>query len=260
MNKVLFFLLIALIYVSCTTGSPRNRGSLSDAMDKSRDDYEDERTVPDEQDEWYYDAPEEEPEYEDSEEGAPDYYYSSYPTEAQDVFILLRGGASLVSDPYFDNPLDGEVLIGSSSEGNFGFFLFAGFKALTVQKDDDIYESIENKPFILHCGLETRFYPLKDWTLFSPYLTGRVSAFVLAWSYKNALIAGDDTIYTDFLSGFGFDAGAGVDLIQTEQFRAGVLLLPQGFLFGVETAEGFNNDVFDAYGTVRWSAEAGFRI
>ena len=162
MNKLLFLLLILFLLASCTTSSPRNRGTLSDAMDKSRDDYEDERTVPDEQDEWYYDEPEEEPEYEDREDGAPEYNYAAYPTVAQDVFLLLRGGASLASDPYFENPLDGEVLVGSSSEGNLGFFLFAGFKALDVQKDDDIYESIENDPFFLYCGLENAVLSFKE--------------------------------------------------------------------------------------------------
>jgi len=259
---MLFMVLLLLLFLfSCMSSSHRNRGSMSGAMDKSRDDYEGERTVPDEEDEDYW-FDEEEEDGDIPEDSAPEYDSddTGIPDEPLNLFLLVRGGASFVSDPYFENPLDMEVLIGGLGESNFGFFLFAGFKNLDVQSDSSISAAIKSHPLILDIGGEIRYYPFHELTYFSPYVAGRISGFVLFWSYKNDLIAGSDTISSDYLGGVGLDGGIGVDFVQTDHFQAGFLLLPQAFLFGDETAEGFNNDIFDAYGTVRWSVEAGFKL
>lgn len=260
-NIILILSALSFLLVSCTTSSPRNRGSLSGAMDKSRDDYEEERRVPDrEDDEDWFSRPEEDQDdpYPGSEEELSG--YSGTVGDSEGTFLLLRSGTSCVSDPYFDNPFDMEILLGNARMGHLGVFLFAGFKTLDVQYDDNIYESIKPHPFILHCGVEMRYYPFAEWQFLSPYLTGRISGFTLFWMYQNSLEAGPDTISSDYLGGIGFDGGVGVDLIKTDSFQAGVLVLPQLFLFGEETFEGFSNDVFSSYGTVRWSFEAGFKL
>ncbi|OQY32153.1 MAG: hypothetical protein B6241_12010 [Spirochaetaceae bacterium 4572_59] len=225
-------------------------------MDKARDDYEEERRVPDREDnDWVEDDDDYYPESED-----PDSESSVTPDELQNLFLMLRSGASFRSDPYFNNPFDLEILLGSNGDGYFGVFLFAGFKKLEVQSEEELYESIKPNPFILHCGVEMRYYPFEKWTYFSPYITGRISGFSLFWMYKNALVAGPDTISSDYLGGLGLDGGVGVDFIQNENFQAGFLMLPQVFLFGEETSKGFSNDVFLSYGNIRWSLEAGFKL
>lgn len=256
-----------ILIFSCTTSSDRHRGNLSDAMEKSRDDYEKERVVPDEEEDnsfWFH-QDREESEQPDAPEGIPEEGGAGNSSEGTavsaaepaDLFLLFRGGSSLVGNPHFDNPLDLEILLGTNGEGLFGYYLFGGFKSLQVQRDDSLYESINPKPFILHAGLELRYYPIKSWHYFVPYLTGRMAGFALFWSYRNALIARGDTIHSDSVGGVGFDAGIGVNFIQTESFQAGIQLLPQGFLFGEETSQGFTNDVFSTYGNVRVTAEAG---
>ena len=263
----LFLLGSLFLFFSCTTESHRNRGSLSDAFEKSRDDSEEDRTVPDEEDDpWFYER-DDENESEWDDESEPSYSGEDNPdsgdillegyTGESGLFLLLRAGSSIASSPYFDNPFDMEILLGTTREGPIGFFLFAGFKNLNVKPEDSLYESIDPDPFILHAGLEFRYYPLKATLFFNPYFCGRVSGFSLFWVFKNALIAGSETIHSDYVGGMGFDAGLGVDFLRTDTFQAGVQILPQGFLFSEETAEGFTNDYFGAFGDIRLTIEAG---
>ena len=256
---------ITFMSVSCTTGSDRNRGSLSDAMDKSRDDYKEERVVPDEEDDsWFFDdqdGRESPPEAPDSSEGGEveqaGEAKSALSEEPLELFLLFRGGSSLTGGLHFENPLDLEILLGTSRDTLLGYYLFGGLKTLRVRRDDSLYESIKSRPFILQGGLELRYYPVKTWIYFLPYLTGSMSGFVMFWNYQNALTAGSDTFKSDSLSGLGLDLGVGIDLIQTDTFQAGIQLLPQAFLFGEETSQGFNNDIFNTYGNIRITAEAG---
>ncbi len=256
---------IALLGISCTTGSDRNRGNLSGAMEKSRDDYKEERVVPDEEeDPWFSedreekDPPPSDPQSPDEgNPGSVDSEGTDLTEDPADLFLLFRGGSSLYEGAHFENPLDLEVLLGTTRDSFLGYFLFGGLKTLTVRREDSLYDSIKPRPFMLQGGLELRYYPIKNWRYFLPYATGRMSGFILFWNYQNALIAGSDTIQSDSLGGLGLDLGVGIDLIQTDTFQAGIQLLPQSFLFGEETSQGFTNDIFDTYGNIRITAEAG---
>ena len=254
--RILLFSLLALIF-SCTTSSPKNRGSLSEAMDKSRDDYEEEREVPDERD-----TPRREEEKWDDDDDDDDSYYSrpSSDNEPQEELrLLVRGGQGFVNDPYFDSVLDGELLLGTGV--NFSeFYGFVGFKTLKTQSDHSVSLSIKPDSFMLHAGLEGRFYPLPKMSFLSPYFLGRVGGIFYFWSFTNPLIAGDDTISSDTVGGALLGVGAGVDLIHTKMFRLGAQVTPEVYLFGEETSQGFTNDYFNAQGTVKWSVEGGWQF
>jgi len=253
-------LLVLLLFLSCTTSSPRNRGSLSGAMDKSRDDYEDERRVPDEPDDpWENEDP-------GDDEETPPPPDEADPSEAVSddsvsLIVLGRGGMGFRGGPYFFPRGGGELLIGDVlGKGHWEVYLFGGFNHLIVRSTHEVSDSIESDVFVLDAGIEGRFYPLPDLTFFSPWVSGRMGGMILFWQFKNSLTAGSDTIGSDSLGGLLLGLGAGVDFIHGDSFRLGFSMTPEVWLFGDETSQGFTNDYFDAQGVIRWALEGGLRF
>ena len=80
------------------------------------------------------------------------------------------------------------------------------------------------------------------------------------WSFKNPLEAGGDVITSDSVGGMMLALGAGIQFINTGTFRAGVSCIPETHFFYSETQQGFQNDVFDLYGNIRWAVEAGLKM
>jgi hypothetical protein len=251
----LYFLSVFLILVlaSCMTApSDKDRGSLSDAMDKARDDYPEEREVPDEDKEF----PPEEEERQQPEED--DTGIAEQPASFDGpVYFGGRGGNAVYSYPYFEPYYDAELLLGYGVK-HTEVLLYGGYKAVTPKDDSEIKESIEEGVLILRGGVEGRYYPFPELQVFSPYALAQFGGLYMYWSFRNPLTAGADTIAADSVFGFMLGAGAGVNLINTDSFRLGGAFIPELFLFYSETQEGFENDVFDFYSTVRWAIEVGF--
>ncbi len=247
---------LLLAFVSCVTESSKSRGSLSDAMNKAQDDFEEEREVPDEEEEPRKEKRErEERRRDETDEGELAETATTEPRGP--VYIAGRGGNSFVSEPYFDSQYDADLLVGYG-EDRVEVLVFGGIKAVTAKKGSTIEESIDDGVLFLRAGLEGRYYPLPELQVFSPYLLAQVGGLYMYWSFKNPLEAGGETIISDSVGGMILSAGAGVQLINTPFFRLGASCIPEAHLFYSETQEGFDNDVFDAYGTVRWSIEMGF--
>lgn len=252
--KQLIPLFLVLILSACMTSSPRNRGSLSDAMDKSRDDYEDEREVPDEPDPWEI---EEEPDDRPPADQSP---------QTQDdgsgglssLMIIARGGYEFAGDPFFDEGFDGEILVGDRIGRRAEVYLYAGFNSLETRDSHSVSESIKGDVLTLGVGMEGRFYPLAGMTYLSPYLLGRFGGFMMFWEFRNSLKSGNEIIDSDMLGGIMVGVGAGVDIIRSEDFKLGVAIIPELSLYGEETGKGFTNDFFDQQGITRVCAEAGF--
>lgn len=248
--------MIILFSTACTTSSTHNRGSLSSAMDKSRDDYEDERDVPDE----------EIPDYDNEDQNDEDDYYddsNDYSpagnTGPSSLQLLLRGGKSPVGGPYFSDSLNGEILVGDASD-HWGVYLTAGFNVLKLNPDHNVSDSIEDKPLALNAAVEGRYYLIKDMKFFSPYILGRIGGFIFFWEFKNPLVSGSDTIYNDSLGGFLLGGGAGVDLYRGDIFSISASVIPEWYVFGEQTSQGFTNDYFGSQGFVRWGVESGIRF
>ena len=250
---VLFSLLLFLF--SCTTSSPYNRGSLSDAMDKAEDDHQGSRRVPNQRDEpdWGQDR------HDNNNTTPVDEAVYAGEGFSGPVYIGIRGGNSLQSAPYFDSIFDTELLIGFREESVEGL-LFAGIKAVTAKESSDIYESVDEGVLFLRAGVEGRFYPFPAMQYFSPFLLAQAGGIYMYWSFKNPLEAGGDVITSDSVGGLMLAVGAGISLIDTDVFRLGGACIPETHLFYSETQQGFQNDVFDFYGTVRWAIEAGIKM
>ncbi len=265
-QKLLLLLLLPILLLTgCTTSSTHNRGSLSGAFDKSRDESEDDREVPDEEreeDDWFFED-EEEDDYPAAGAATAASAVSSGPTS---LTLIIRGGSGFHGDPYFDPTPFGEILLGDRS-GRFEFYGFAGFQALSVQPDfpedaapeDKLAESIED-PLILDAGVEVRAYLFENQEFFNPYILARVGGVYLFWSLKNPIVSGDTTISTDTLGGLLLGCGAGVDFIRTESFKLGALVIPEVYFLGEVTSKGFTNDYFDSQGVVKWALEGGYRF
>lgn len=259
MKKLLIAILcLTFIFLTaCTTSSTTNRGSLSDAMDKSRDDYEEERDVPDEE----IPQIEEDDNYEedDEQQGEEDSYTPKQNQTPSSFQILIRGGDSFLGGPYFLGSGNGEVLVGSSFD-HWAVFLSAGINVLRVNKNHQVSDSIKENPFALNAALEGRYYIFKDLKVFSPYLLARLGGFIMFWEFQNPLTSGDETISSDSLSGLILGSGVGIDFYRGDSFNLGAVALPEWYIFGDQTSQGFTNDYFNSQGIIRWAVEAGYRF
>ena len=254
LKNISLTLIILLLFLSCTTSSPRNRGSLSGAMDRSRDGYEDERTVPDEEDDPLDE--DDSGDKEDQGEAANEEGSPSSPADPVSLIVLVRGGTGFRGGPYFIPRFNGELMIGETlGRGHWEVFLFGGFSHLEANPSHDIYDSIKKDVFVLDAGIEGRFYPLPDLTFLSPYLMGRIGGMILFWQFENDLTAGSDTISSNSLGGLFIGTGIGVDFMHSEVFRLGFSVIPDVYLFGEETSQGFSNDYFGSQGVIRWALE-----
>lgn len=252
-----------LLAVSCATSSPYNRGSLSDAMDKSRDDNRGSREVPNDRDEipWWEEAEaDREPEYPEESESAPTAGGAGGGSAfAGPVKLLARGGNAWAAGPYFDPLLDAELLLGVR-DGSVEGFLFGGIKGMAAKPGSAVEDSLDGGVLMLRAGIEFRYYPFPKLRFFSPYALGQMGGIYMAWSYRNPLEAGPETIFGDAVGGLLLGAGLGVNAVDAGGFRLGVSCIPEFHLFSPETENGFQNDVFGYYGSVRWAVEAGIDI
>jgi hypothetical protein len=258
--KKLIIMILCLSFIlltACTTSSTMNRGSLSDAMDKSRDDYEEEREVPDEE----IPQAEEEDEYEEDDEEyeEADSYASSQNQTPSSIQLLIRGGDSFLGGPYFLGSGNGEILVGSTFD-HWAVYLSAGFNILRVNQNHQVSESIKDNPLALNAALEGRYYFFKELKVFSPYLLARIGGFIMFWEFENPLTAGDETIESDSLGGMILGSGLGIDFYRGDSFNIGAVVMPEWYIFGDQTSQGFTNDFFSSQGVTRWAVEAGYRF
>lgn len=245
------FALFAL--VSCASSPDRYRGSLSDAMDKARDDNEGSRSVPD------YpvrgDYPQDEPE-------GPSVEDSSVPLiapgEDGGLVFGLRGASVSQSSEAWDASFDGDICAGvGGDEGEFLFY--AGVHVADPLPGSGADESIDGSVGFLRAGGELRWFPFPERTYLSPHLDVGMAGFTMGWTFKNPLIAGNETIESDNLGGAILSVGAGVYLARFEHLELGFRVVPEVYLYGDTTSEGFLNDFFAPYGVVKLSWEAYLR-
>lgn len=225
-------------------------------MDKARDDYPGSRDVPGGSADFPWPGAENADPAPPADSGAAE---SAEPASSFSgpLCFLVRGGSSRIGGPHFDSLLDAELLVGAKS-GDVEGLLFGGLKVAAVKSGSSIADSIEDGVLFLRAGLELRYYPFPKRSFLSPYALGQIGGIYMTWTYRNALDAGDAMISGDAVGGVLLAAGIGLDAIDAGAFRLGVSCIPELHLFSPETENGFTNDVFGYYGTVRWAVEAGF--
>jgi|GEM_PF-3183653 len=252
-------LALASLSVSCSSTPTHYRGSLSDAMDKSRDVYEGDRTVPDEQRAPAFPQPEAYPAY--------DYYGSAEavpmpggPTGPSEFWIGIRGGNGYYASRDMEPLADGDVIAGGEAAPNIELDLYAGFRVNRAVADSSLDASVKDPLLFLKAGIEGRYAPFPDWPVLSPYLSAGMGGFYMGWNFSNAVYSGYDTITSDSVGGFLMTVGAGVYLVHLDRFRIGIGVRPELYLFGMVTGEGFDNDYFDYFDTITVTGEIAIKL
>jgi len=247
------------LIVSCSTTPSRYRGSLSDAMDKAKDDHEGDRSVPDDRLKPDYprrDAPDRRDPVGPAD-SAPLPLYTEGPS---DFWLGFRGGNGLGPDRDIEPLSDGDIFAGGEASPNFEFDLYAGFKAAQAVDGSSLDERIKDPLLFLKAGVEGRYSPFPDWLFMSPYVSAGMGGFYMGWNFRNALTAGSETITSDSVTGLLLNVGAGIYPLRLERFRLGIGIVPEVCLFGPVTGEGFDNDYFDAFSSVKVIAEIAVKF
>lgn len=258
----------AAILSSCATTPREDRGSLSDAMDKSRDDHEGSRRVPDRPRDPYPRDPFPRDTYPDRRD-RPDGRQTSGTDDDGDtsgaiepingeIFFGLRGGSSLAHTEDLERDADADLILGLGTE-RFDALLYAGFKAAEPIAGSDLDASIDGGLLFLRAGLEGRYLLFPETAFLSPYLGAGIGAFIMGWTFTNPLAAGTDLITGDSLSGCILSLSAGAYLARNDRVSLGVSIVPEVYLYDYVTAEGFDNDYFLPYSTVKIMGELLFR-
>jgi len=254
---VFLVLFILVFFNSCATGPSQRRGSLSEAMDKARDDHEGSRTVPSKP--VRPNPPENHPPRRPPSTPVDD------PQQADDIkpkrkeplhiWYGVRGGNSEIVSGDFGSRSDGDFLLSAHVDPQVKVALYAGYKAAYPRIGTNLHASIKDSLIILKAGLEMRWQPLPNLPIFSPYIGGQLGAFFMAWEFRNALSTPDGDISSDSLSGIHLACGFGAYILNLERFRLGASIYPETMLFAEVTNQGFDNDFFAPLGTIRLAVE-----
>ncbi len=261
---VLCLLMVSALFLQSCFGTSKNRrGKLSDAMEEASDEHKGERKVDTEPD----------PDYEYEE---PDYIIGVAGQTAalvaddslsadlamviegpkSDWFTLAAGTGLLKEDDFFGlNHFN--LAIGTYPADKHYLSLSAGVSWAPVQETSLLNESIDGGVTLLQIGLGYKYYTTPRHTFMGLFLYAGLGYAYMRWSYKNPFQAmaydeygdelGMETIGSDGLSGFEIYTGLGLNLVQTEGFQMGAEVLPGLIVWGGETSEGFDNDVFDTF-------------
>jgi hypothetical protein len=253
---------LAVPAASCSTTPTHYRGSLSDAMEKTKDDHEGERSVPDMQRPQEKPYPGEQPVYNSYQQ--PESTYSGYSDDDSyspaEFWLGVRGGNGNYASMDMEPLADGDIVAGGEVSENLEVDLFAGFKVTRAVAGSELDASVKDAQLFLKAGLEGRYSPLPAWPVMSPYLSAGMGSFFMGWNFRNPLVSGSDTISSDSITGFMVSVGAGIYLLRLEHFRVGMGIQPEMYLFGTVTSEGFDNDYFGYFDSIKYIAEIAVKL
>ena len=248
---------VTVLLSSCGTEPPVRRGSLSDAMDKSKDRNRGRREVPERR------APDNDDVFGNGRPRGDDVGRDDAPPVPSDGASSLnsgsivwgfRGGSSLALSGDMGRDLDIDVLVGVEEERT-AVMLFAGVKMIEPVEGSDLDESVDGSLLFLKAGGELRYFPFSAGGSLSPYVGIGLGAFMMGWEFRNPLLSGGEKIEGDSLKGFVLSAPLGVRALATERFDFLVSLTPEVYVFGALTEKGFDNDYFKPCGGLRLSGE-----
>jgi hypothetical protein len=242
---------------SCLSSSKNRSGELSDAMEKSSDEYEGEREAettfsPDQEDEC-----EEDESIDEMDQSVIIESKSVKKTRSANKYssFTIRVGSGLVnSDDYYGMGLFTINLRGRIGSSDYGQIYF-GYLSSPIQETSDLAKSIRNGIKIFSIGLEYIHFNTPHYTFLGQYLLIGIEYNIMYWSYKNPFyadvydedgnITGSDLIKSDLLTGMDIHLGIGINLIQTKKIDLGLEVAPGVKFWWFKSYEGFKNDVFD---------------
>lgn len=266
--------LAASFYTSCVSAPQQSRGSLSNAMDRARDDNGADRSVPDndrnlppgtypDPNERFPEPPSaNSPDNRDpgnSDHGPAD-PVSSIPVEPVRVWLGLRGANATGPDHEIKTLWDGDVVIRGDVTPHIEIALYAGMKVANPVSGTDLDASVKDALLFFKAGVEGAYMFFPEWRIFSPYVFAGAGGFTMFWSFQNPLTAGEDIITGDNIGGMLLTVGAGIYPLNLESFRLGINIIPETYLYGPVTQQGFDNDYFSVFNTMKISIEVSFRF
>lgn len=256
-------LAVIVLLSACGTEPPVRRGSLSDAMDKSKDRHRGSREVPERRapdDDGIFgngrsrgnERPRDNDDGRDNAQPVPSDGVSIYDS---DVIVWgFRGGSSLALSGDMGRDLDIDVLVGAKGDPMLLMF-YGGLKTIAPKAGSDLDESVDGSLIFLKAGGEIRYFPFPDGGSLSPYVGIGVGAFMMGWEFRNTLLSDGEKIEGDSLKGIVVSAPLGVRALETERFDLLVSLTPEIYVFGDLTEKGFDNDYFKPCAGLRLSGE-----
>lgn len=260
---------LAAMYTSCVSTPERSRGSLSDAMDTARDDNGADRSVPDNDrssppgsvpnpNERLPERPSaNSPDGNDN--GSSD-LTSSTSTEPLRLWLGLRGANATAPDHEIKTLGDFDVFIRGEVTPKVDVTFYVGMKVANPVSGSDLDASVKNGLLFFKAGIEGQYMPFPGWKILSPYVFAGVGGYFMFWSFQNSLTAGGEIITGDSIGGMLLTVGAGIYPVNLDRFRIGVNVIPETYLFGSVTQEGFDNDYFSIFNTLKISVEMSFRL
>ncbi|MGD9706084.1 MAG: hypothetical protein AB7V07_00255 [Candidatus Delongbacteria bacterium] len=250
----------SIILTSCAS-SNRHAGKLSEAMDKSSDNHEGERKVTA--------VVVEDPEEEENEdqiiyEQKNEHVQAGTASTEGLSFGIQAGSGVLSSESFYGVTSFSFALEQFYKEKRSAFIELGGLYAplQTAESDefdpdDEIVKALNGGIFSLYSGIKLRFYTTSEHTFIGNFFGFGFGVNSMFWNYKNDLeieeydengnYAGTETISGDQLWGLDLNGSAGINLVQTENFVLGVEFNPGIIIWGLETYEGFTNDVFEPF-------------
>lgn len=260
--RMFLVMLVLGTIVSCLSMEPtKDRGSLSDAMDKARDDNQGDRQVPD------YDIPPEsddpwDDETHDSSSGQPAGEYSGTgvsPTLSGGGFGF-RLGFEPQENVQMRAQFEADVLLLMEFDRYWELVFYGGLKPMEAIAGTSLDSSVKGGLFLAKAGGELHLVPFPDLPVGSPYLSAGFGALYMGWQFRNTLISGSETIESDAVNGIILNIGLGVYLVRLPEFSLGVSAMPEIYGFGDKTQEGFTNDYFGGRSALRLGIEAIMRF
>jgi hypothetical protein len=268
--KLLLVVLFVLLVTGCaTTSGGRSRGSLSNAMDKASDENEGDRTVQttyndddDDSSSWLFDLLfGSNGEVDDEEDAVPPQPASrtynhnaaeastAKPAEPAEFFLQMSMG----SGPMYNQDLYGHmhfnIGFGSVYSANREVVFTGQFSHSNVQQTSQLSHSLSGGLDFFGFDFTLRNYTTKEYTFIGHYLMYGGGVSWIHWNYKNPIYATNglttEKITSDYLGGINAFVGTGFQLFQTAPVRCNLEVVPGIYFWGLQTAEDFDNDIFD---------------
>ncbi len=259
--KVLLLTILVYLFVGCasTSDTPKKtRGKLSEAMEKSREANAEERQVSDTKIE--YDHKEPYPlrkRYHKDE--------NRFNQHLGDKDYGIRINNSLIYSKDINGEIGSSFVIASHTAPKRRLSLDLGFSYSPMNLESKLSKSIDGY-LEGHIGLQRRIYSTPDHTLMGLFMLFGADVRFIAWTYKNPIktavydefgnFISDELINSDGLNGLSFHLGAGWSFIQSKHIKLSAELCLLGAIYGFETWENFENDVFPTSAQVRLVLEA----
>ena len=248
--KNMTFLIIVLLLISCA-GHDRyepRRGSLKEGMEKASDDYEGERKVKTEY-EWVDDEPEIVVIYEETdEEKYQEDEYIGFSNEVDRFWSNVKFSTGLVKSEHFYGFHQFNLGVGGYIKEKNWFNFYVGYAHSPIQETSELHKSIDGGVHLLNIGFEWKYFTTPKYTFLGNYLLLGSALDYMCWEYKNVLEDQyGDIIKSDCLGGVEFYTGIGFNLINPYKVKLGIEISPGVILWGGNTAEGFDNDLFDPF-------------